>query len=157
MGDRVRRGAGQSAVRVAAYQARGGYTDERTGYAYNYSRGSRVDKSTARSIAAASAYIDRDSGFEEGRMPALFVGLYAPKDAPAWCRGSANIEQFWSRAELAERRQDAQIAERIIIALPHELTLKQNIWLLQDHIKEFTRQSRVVQVAIHAPEARRRP
>ena len=57
-----------------------------------------------------------------------------------------------SRAELAERRQDAQIAERIIIALPSELTLKQNIWLLQDHVKEFTRQGRVVQVAIHAPE-----
>ena len=152
MGDRVRRGAGQSAVRVAAYQAREKYTDTRTGYAYNYQPREKDGHDSARGIAAASAYIDRDSGYEEGRMPALFVGLYAPKDAPAWCHGSANIEQFWSRAELAERRQDAQIAERIIIALPHELTLKQNIWLLQDHVKEFTRQSRVVQVAIHAPE-----
>ena len=118
MGDRVRRGAGQSAVRVAAYQAREKYTDERTGYAYNYRPREKGGQEPARGIAAASAYIGRDAGYEEGRKPALFVGLYAPKDAPDWCRGRENIEQFWSRAELAERRQDAQIAERIIIALP---------------------------------------
>jgi hypothetical protein len=81
-----------------------------------------------------------------------FRRALCPEGRARWCRGSDNIEQFWSRAELAERRQDAQIAERIIVALPHELSLKQNIWLLQDHVKEFTRQGRVVQVAIHAPE-----
>ena len=55
-------------------------------------------------------------------------------------------------AEAAERRSDAQIAERIIIILPHELTLEQAVWAVQDHIREFTRQGRVVQVAIHSPE-----
>ena len=39
-------------------------------------------------------YIGREAGYEEGRRPALFVGLYAPKDAPDWCRGRDNIEQF---------------------------------------------------------------
>jgi hypothetical protein len=152
IGDRVSRGAGQSAVKVAAYQAREKLTDARTACAYNYQPREKAPPAKNSGITAAAAYIDRESEYQEGRMPALFVGLYAPKDAPAWCRGSDNIEQFWSRAELAERRQDAQIAERIIVALPHELSLKQNIWLLQDHVKEFTRQGRVVQVAIHAPE-----
>jgi hypothetical protein len=152
MGDRVSRGAGQSAVKAAAYQARENYTDARTGYAYNHRPREHAGQEPARGIAVASAYIGRGAGYDEGRKPALFVGLYGPKEGPEWCRGRENIEQFWSRAELAERQPQAQIAERIIIALPHELTLKQNIWLLQDHVKEFTRQGRVVQVAIHAPE-----
>ena len=146
MGERISRGRGHSAVRVAAYQAREKYRDERTGYSYNSLPRERVG------IQAASDYIGRNAGYDEGRKAALFVGLYAPSGAPDWCRGRENIEKFWSKAELAERRQDAQIAERIIIALPHELSLKQNIWLLQDHVKEFTRQGRVVQVAIHEPE-----
>ena len=68
MGDRVRRGAGQSAVKVAAYQAREKYTDTRTGYAYNYQPCEKDGHGSARGIAAASAYIDRDSGYQEGRM-----------------------------------------------------------------------------------------
>jgi hypothetical protein len=142
----VSRGAGQSAVRIAAYQARERLQDERTGYHYNY-----LPREQA-GIAAASAYIERGEGYSAGRKPALFVGLYAPEKAPGWCRGAENVETFWNHLEVFERRRDAQIAERIIIALPHELTLQQNIWLLQDHVKEFTRQSRVVQVAIHEPE-----
>jgi len=152
MGDRVCRGAGQSAVKVAAYQARENLVDARTGYAYNYHPRERSRQEPVSSTASASAYIGRDHGYDEGRKEALFVGLYAPENAPDWTRDRENIEQFWSRAEQAERRQDAQIAERIIIALPSELSLEQNIWLLQDHVKEFTRQGRVVQVAIHAPE-----
>ena len=152
MGDRVRRGAGQSAVKVAAYQARERFTDERTGYAYNYCPRDRSQEEPVRGVAAAAAYIGREGGYDEGRKEALFVGLYAPDNAPDWCQGRENIEQFWSRAELAERRQDAQIAERIIIALPHELTLEQNIRLMQDHAQEFTKAGRVCQVAIHAPE-----
>jgi hypothetical protein len=156
MGDRVSRSAGQSAVKAAAYQARENYTDERTGYAYNHRPREReqAEQEPARGVAAASAYIGREAGYDAGagRKPALFVGLYAPSGAPDWCRGRENIEQFWSRAELAEKQPRAQIAERIIVALPHELNLQQNIWLLQDHVKEFTRQGRVVQVAIHAPE-----
>ncbi len=146
MGARISRSAGQSALKAAAYQARERLQDERTGYCYNYQPRERAG------IAAASAYIGREAGYNEGRKAALFVGLYAPSGAPDWCRSRENIERFWNAAETVERRQDAQIAERIIIALPHELTLKQNVWLLQDHVKEFTRQGRVVQVAIHAPE-----
>ena len=151
MGDRISRGGGKSAVKVAAYQARENLQDARTGYHYNHAPKERT--ALANSIAAAAAYLKRSAGYDDGRLPALFVGLYAPSEAPDWCRGRENIEQFWSRAELAERRKDAHIAERFIIALPHELTLQQNVWLIQDYIKgAFVRQGRVVQVAIHAPE-----
>jgi MobA/MobL family len=151
VGERISRGRGQSAVKAAAYQKRDCLVDQRTGHTYNY-----LPKEHS-AIAEAAAYIERSHGYDEGRKAALFVGLYAPREAPEWCRGAENVETFWNRLEVFEKRLDAQLAERIIIALPHELTLQQNIWLLQDHVKEFTRQGRVVQVAIHAPEHGDRP
>ena len=69
-----------------------------------------------------------------------------------WCVSAENIERFWNAAEAAERRSDAQIAERFILAIPHEFTLEQAVWAVQDHVREFTRQGRVVQVAIHSHE-----
>lgn len=149
VGERVSRGAGQSAVKVAAYMARDRFTDDRTGYAYNYQP---KDRDGASAVEKAAAYIDRSDGYDQGHKPALFTGLYAPQGAPEWARSAENIEGFWNRAEAAEKRRDAQIAERMIIALPHELTLEQNVYLVQDYIKKFTRDGRAVQVAIHPSE-----
>ncbi len=149
VGERVSRGAGQSAVKVAAYMARDRFTDDRTGYSYNYHPKDRTDASA---VTKAAAYIDRGDGYDQGHKPALFTGLYAPEGAPEWAKGAENIEGFWNRAEAAERRKDAQIAERMILALPHELSLQENVYLVQDYIKKFTRDGRVVQVAIHPSE-----
>ena len=145
IGERVSRGGGQSSLRSAAYLSRECYHDERTGWTHDF---------TAKSpTMEASDHIARVGRHAEGsRQEVLFLGLYAPEDAPDWCRGAENIERFWNAAEVAEKRKDAQIAERVIIALPKELTLEQSRWALQDHIREFTRQGRVVQVAIHSPE-----
>jgi MobA/MobL family len=145
LGGFVSRGAGKGVVAAAAYMNRETFRDERTGVVHDYR--SRAHNT----IAEAAAYISR-SDVQGERQPALFIGLYAPDGAPDWCRGAENTERFWNAAEKAERHPNAQIAERVIIALPHELTLQQNIWLLQDHIRDFTRQGRVVHVAIHAPE-----
>jgi hypothetical protein len=145
IGEQVKRSSGKGAVAAAAYMGREKFRDERTGVVHDYRPRAH------NTIEEASAYISR-SDVQGERQAALFVGLYAPENAPDWCRGAENIERFWNAAETAERRSDAQIADRVIIALPHELTLEQNKWLLQDHIRDFTRQGRVVQVAIHAPE-----
>jgi MobA/MobL family protein len=151
----VSRGAGRSALQAAAYVARERYHDERLGETFNYRYGAEHAPLTEASpIAEAAQHIGDQLRHAEGgsRQEVLFSGLYAPEGAPDWTRGAENIERFWNAAEAAEKRRDAQIAERIIIALPKELTLEQNIWALQDHIREFTRQGRVVQVAIHSPE-----
>ena len=145
IGERVSRGGGQSALRSAAYLSRECYHDERTGWTHDFAPKSPTME--------ASDHIARVGRHAEGsRQEVLFLGLYAPADAPDWCRGAENIERFWNAAEMAEKRKDAQIAERVIIALPKELTLEQSRWALQDQIREFTRQGRVVQVAIHSPE-----
>jgi hypothetical protein len=145
MGQRVSRGRGQSAVRTAAYLARDCYEDQRTGWRHDFSKSPITEASDH--IARAGRHAELGS-----KQEVLFLGLYAPEGAPDWCRGAENIERFWNAAERAERRSDAQIAERIIIALPHEFTVEQARWAVQDHIREFTRAARVVQVAIHSPE-----
>lgn len=127
-------------MRCAAYQTRGCFEDEKNGRSYDYSN-----------TVEASNYITR-SGRHAERHQAEFVGLYGPAGAPEWTRGKEHIEEFWNRACQAERRADAQVAERVIIALPHELSQQQNIWALQDHLREFTRDGRVVSVAIHPAE-----
>jgi hypothetical protein len=79
---------------------------------------------------------------------AIFIRLFGPSAAPEWCHGSEPTE-FWTRAVAAEIRYDAQVAERLMAALPHEMTLEQNVSLLCDHSEEFTRDGRVVQATIH--------
>jgi MobA/MobL family len=120
------RGKGHSAIAGAAYRARDAITDERTGERPDYSRKS---------------------------AELLFAGIYAPKDAPAWAQDRA---QLWNHVEAFEKRSDAQLCRVFDIALPHELTLEQNRWLLQDWVREnFTRKELIADVAIHAPHASR--
>jgi ATP-dependent exoDNAse (exonuclease V) alpha subunit len=79
----------------------------------------------------------------------LFEGVYAPKGAPDWAR---DRESLWNHVEQFERRKDAQLARRFIIALPNELTIEQNRYAIQDFVREnFTRRGFIADVAIHAP------
>lgn len=123
--ERVSRSAGQSSVASAAYVMRAQLTDERTGQVYDF------------------RHLDAPQ----------WIGMFSPKDAPDWTRDAANAERFWNALELFEKRKDAQIALPLDIALPHEMTQQQNIWLAQDYIREhFTRQGYVVLAAIHPPD-----
>ena len=120
----VSRGKGDSAVGAAAYQSRSRMVDARTGEVHDYSRNA-------------------------GEL--LFEGSYAPKHAPDRARDRASL---WSHVEEFERRKDAQLARRFIIALPHELTTEQNRYVLQDWVREnFTRKGLIADAAIHAPGA----
>lgn len=147
---RVGRGGGRSAVASAAYLSRAQYRDEVHDRVYD--ERAHIHDERASAIAAASHYIGRKGRHGADRDPPLFEGLYGPPGAPEWTRGKENIERFWNEAERAEKHPRAQLAESVIIGLPHELSLQQNVWMLQDHIREFTRQGRVVQLAIHAPD-----
>ena len=118
----VQRSKGHSAVAAAAYRARMEITNERTGETWDYSRKS---------------------------ADVLFQGIYTPQGAPAWMQDRA---QLWNSVEKSETRKDAQVARDFIIALPHELELKQQRYALQDWVKEnFTRKGFVADVAIHQP------
>jgi len=117
------RGAGHSAVAAAAYRARCALVDGRTGLRHDYSR-------------------------KTGEL--LWQGIYAPKDAPGWAQDRA---QLWNHVEAFEKHRRAILAREFVIALPHELTLEQNRYALQDFIREnFTRKGLIADATIHAPD-----
>lgn len=119
----ISRGYGHSAVHAAAYRARADLVDERTGLKHDYSR-------------------------KSGEL--LFEGIYAPKDAPDWARDRA---QLWNHVEAFEKHRKAELAREFVIALPHELTLEQNRYALQDWVREnFTRKGLIADVTIHRPD-----
>lgn len=117
----ISRGQGYTATAAAAYRARCLIRDERTGLVHDYSRMSNE---------------------------AVFTGIFAPKDAPAFVHDRAAL---WNAVERSEKRKDAQVARDLKIALPHELTPEQNRWLVQDFVQQFTRKGYVADVAVHAP------
>ena len=126
----VSRGAGQSVVAAAAYQARDRLYNERDGETKDYST-------------------------HQGQT-LLEAGIFAPKGAPDWV---FNREKLWNAAEAAEdqhnktRARSAITAERIEVALPHELDPEQNRRLVQDFVRDnFARKGFVCDVAIHGPD-----
>ena len=119
----ISRGKGQSAIAAAAYRSGERLVDKATGEVKEY--------------RARSERI-------------LFAGIFTPANAPEWAH---DRNELWNEAEQAERRKDAQLAREIEVALPHELTDQQRLWLVQDFVREeFTRKGYAVDVAIHQPE-----
>jgi len=120
------RGNIKSIVAAAAYRAGDALRDERTQRLYDYTR-------------------------KEG---VLHSEIGAPKDAPSWVHHRA---EFWNRLDYVERQSsrpdDAQLAHSFDIALPHELTTEQQIFLVRDFVREnFTRKGLVSDWSIHAPD-----
>ena len=120
----ISRSAGKALANSAAYVLRADLTDSRTGLRYNYTN---------------------------HPSKALFTGVYAPKDAPAWAR---DPQQLVDGIDAIEKRSDAQLVRPLELNLPHEFTFEQQRYLLQDFIREnFTRKGFVVIAAIHHPDA----
>lgn len=119
-------------------------------------------RSNVRSIVAAAAYRSGDTLMDEraGRVHnyerkagVLHTEISAPKDAPSWASVRAEL---WNRLDYVEDRssrpEDAQLARSLELALPHEMTLAQQVFLVRDFIHEnFTRKGFVADWAIHAP------
>jgi len=119
----IGRSRGQSAIAAAAYRSGEKLVDQATGQTKHYQ--ARADR-------------------------IRFTGIFAPPDAPAWAQDRGRL---WNEAERVERRRDATLAREIVLALPHEMTDTQRLWLVQDFVREaFVRRGLVADVAIHAPD-----
>ncbi len=110
----VARGSGRSAVLSAAYRHCIKMEYEREARTIDYSR-------------------------KQGLLHEEFV---IPVDAPGWLREiiadrsvSSASEAFWNKVEDFEKRSDAQLAKDVTIALPIELSAKQNIELVRDFVE----------------------
>jgi ATP-dependent exoDNAse (exonuclease V) alpha subunit len=118
-----------------------------------------VQRSSGRSAVAAAAYRsgtkleDRQYGKLHDYTPRRGIErsfIVAPEDAPSWVH---NREELWNRAELAERRKDAQVAREVRLALPHELEREQRAELVRHFVEDaFVKRGMVADVAIHYPD-----
>ena len=125
----VRRSNGSSSIATAAYNA-----------------GQKLEDN-----AGSTEYTDytRKGGI-------LFDEITLPSGSPAWAKVRGEL---WRRLEAREDRstrpEQAVLAHNFNVALPHELTLEQNIFLARDFVREqFTRKGYAVDWAIHSPDPR---
>jgi hypothetical protein len=124
--DVITRSKGDKVIRVAAYAAREKLRDERYGETHNFTR---------------------------RRHELLYSTMLAPDLAPEWTR---NRQQFCNAVEEAEKRKDSQLGIPYDIALPHELTLEQNIALITAYCqKEFVSRGLVVDLNLHQPDPKK--
>jgi len=84
----------------------------------------------------------------------LHAEVWVPKEAPEWAKDRGEL---WRRLEAREdkttRAAKAILAHKFIGALPHELSLEENIRYIKDFVREqFTRKGYAADWAIHAPD-----
>lgn len=114
-------------------------------------------RSAGRSAVAAAAYRagaqlhDPHTGLTHDyrrRRGVLGTEILAPAGAPAWARQRASL---WAKAELAERRKDAQTAREIVLSLPRELSEAQNVALVRGFVSAelVTAHAMVADIAWH--------
>ena len=96
---------------------------------------------------------DNEANFE-AKGGILHAELWVPEGTPEWANGRGNL---WRSLEARENRttrpNDAILAHKFIGALPHELSLQENIRFVKDFVREqFTRKGYAADWAIHAPD-----
>jgi Ti-type conjugative transfer relaxase TraA len=126
----ISRGTGRSVVSAAAYRHRTRMTDEQAGTTHRY---------------------------EGGAAELVHEELALPDGAPAWLTaaiagtsvGTAS-EVLWNAVEAFEKREDAQLARELIIALPEELSRAENIALVREFVADhFTSKGMVADWVYH--------
>ncbi|RBP18923.1 MobA/MobL family protein, partial [Marinobacter pelagius] len=118
-----------------------------------------VKRSAGRSATAAAAYragaevIDHRTGeihdyTRKGGV--VSAEIIAPDHAPEWAH---DREALWNAAELAENRQNSQVAREFLIGLPHELDEAQRQELAHEFAQSLVdRYGFAVEVCIHKPD-----
>ena len=123
------------------------------------SRGQTNGKQSQRSVVAAVAYRSGEK-LENERTGKIsdyrhkpditHSEIQLPKNAP---KEFQDREKLWNSVELKEKRQDAQLAREILVAIPKELTSEQQIKLVHDYVqKNFVDEGMVADWSIHDPK-----
>ena len=122
----VRRSVGQNAIASAAYNSRSKLSLDAT------------DKETNITVQLAWDYSTKGG--------LAFSKIYAPDHAPEWVY---DRETLWNKSEKAENRCDATTAHKIMLPLPNEFNMEQNIALLEDIVKPLVNLGMIVDANIH--------
>lgn len=126
-----------------------------------YGSGERLSKSfTVASIVAAASYRS-GTPLHDHKLKYTFdyserddvqhVEIMAPEHVP---ERLLDRETLWNEVEEVENRRNSRLARGIIIALPRELNLEQNIALLREHVMDqFVSRGMIADMCIHDKES----
>lgn len=117
-----------------------------------------ISRSAGRSSVAAAAYRSgtcleneydgRKHDFRKKQWVA-YTQITLPNHAPSEYQDRAIL---WNAVEKSEKASNAQLAREVELALPKELTLDQQIQLIQDYVqRNFVNQGMCADIAIHSP------
>lgn len=105
---------------------------------------------------AAAAYQSGDRLFCEydqkpkhyrNKKEVVFSTILAPPHAPP---ALTDRNRLWNSVEGSEKRYDAQLARRVVMALPKEISREQQIQLIQDYCwEQFVSKGMIADIAVH--------
>lgn len=115
-----------------------------------------ISRSTGRTAVGAAAYMSCSAMTSEydgihhdyTRKSGLgYAQVFVPDNAP---REWLNREKLWNAVEQAETSKDSRLARQFIMALPVELDLYQQIFLVMEYVREnFVQEGMCADVCIH--------
>jgi hypothetical protein len=124
----ISRGNGHSAVAAAAYRTGTKIRDERAGKIHDYS--------------------SRTKGVVESV-------ILRPENSPEWTAQTASL---WNAVEQGEKRKDAQLSREFILAVPKELSSKEQFQLSVEWAQaELVSKGMVAEVSLHNPKSGKNP
>lgn len=117
-----------------------------------------ITRSEGRSAVAAAAYRSGEKltncydgvthDYTKKRW-ILHQEIMLPEQAPVSYKDRSEL---WNAVEMAERSSSCRLAREVQVALPLELTMEENIALVQQYVqKNFVRQGMCADIAIHNP------
>jgi len=127
------RGAGKSALAASAYRA-GDKLQDNTIAAAAYRSGGELN------IKGKTHNYTRKKGV-------VYTEIILPDSAPVEYQ---NRNTLWNAVELSEKRKDAQVAREVMVALPREFDLQENIEVTRAFVQEnFVDKGMIADIAIH--------
>ncbi|HEY5298690.1 MAG TPA: MobQ family relaxase [Verrucomicrobiae bacterium] len=124
----ISRGSGHSAVAAAAYRTGTKIRDERADKIHDYS---------SRTKGVVGSVILR------------------PDNSPEWTAKTASL---WNAVELGEKRKDAQLSREFILAVPRELSSKEQFEAAVEWAeRELVSKGMIAEVSLHNPRSGKNP
>ena len=114
-----------------------------------------IGRSSGRSSVAAAAYragerlLDERTGLEHDytNRRGIEAWIQAPEHAPDWAQ---DREELWNRVEACEKRRDSQLCREVEVALPKELSRREQDELIRGFVREeLVSRGMVADVAVH--------
>lgn len=118
-----------------------------------------VKRADGQSAVNAAAYQAGEKLYSEREKKYMYHGtkeelvlkeILLPVNAPP---GFADRKTLWNSAEAAEPNWNSQLARRMKISLPIELSIEENIALAKEYCqKEFVSKGMIADLAVHDPD-----